>query len=112
MKAFFRGNKSKLGAATLDRTATRPDPRRRLIRVHAGRYRMTVVGLNGGRAAGKSRQRDDGPENGEQDGSHRFIWFSFSIRKRACKWASAANRVVILSGAKDLTNLPSAPDYP
>ena len=45
------------------------------MRVHASRHGMAVIGLDGGRAAGKSREQDDGAEGGKQNGSHSFSWF-------------------------------------
>jgi hypothetical protein len=48
--------------------------------MHAGRYRMPVIGLHGGRAAGESRQQEDGAECGKKNGSHDFVGL-LGIRK-------------------------------
>jgi hypothetical protein len=48
--------------------------------MHAGRYRMPVIGSHGGRAAGESRQQENGAECGKKNGSHDFVGL-LGIRK-------------------------------
>ena len=50
-----------------------PAPRRALVCVHAGCHRMAIVRADRGRAAGKSREHEDGTERGKKNGSHSLI---------------------------------------
>jgi hypothetical protein len=44
-----------------------------LVRVHAGRHGMAIIGFNRGGAAGERRKQDDRTESGKKNKSHKML---------------------------------------
>jgi hypothetical protein len=45
-------------------------------RMHACRYGMAIIRLNGRRTARKGREDENGAESRKKDRSHNFVWFT------------------------------------
>lgn len=55
---------------------------RALVRVHAGRHGVAIVGSNRSRTAGEGGEQENGTECGKKNGSHICMLVLADIRKR------------------------------